>query len=188
MADASVQVIGVLGLPEVRRALAELPKTLQRKFVRDELKWAARLVEAEAERRAPVEADRTHGAPSGTLQKSIKVRTLPRSRSGGGYSVGVGEEDYKGAAFYGPMVELGHRIGKRPEGVKSIMRTAYKAKGDGRQAVIEAARQQANQLDSRSEVPPYPFLRPAFDTKLPEIEARLVQRAALLARVVWEGG
>lgn len=94
---------------------------------------------------------------TGTLRKNIKVRAATRLKRGNiGVQVLAGKGDYLGDVFYASFIEFGHRRGKRKGGKVTRLE------------------------DKREEVPPKPFMRPAFDAAK--------HRAALRAqRLIVEG-
>lgn len=95
--------IRIEGLDEVKRALRELPKKLERNVVRGGLRAAAKIVADEAKRRVPVRR--------GFLQKSIRISSRVKN---GLVTVSV-KAGGKGAR-HAHLVELGtkpHLIGRR---------------------------------------------------------------------------
>lgn len=188
MASAGGKVITVRGDRELIAQLNALPKNVRNKILRTRLRAGAKITQTRAKQLAPVDADRNHGAPPGTLRNSIKVRAMKRSRTALGYMVGTGEKDYQGVAFYGAFVEYGHRLGARSKGVKDLGRKASKVGG----TAAAELRAQATAIDTRNEVPPHPYLRPAFeetkDQVVEEVRAGLRADLARIARETTSSG
>lgn len=78
---------------------------------------------------------------SGQTKRAIKVRAIKRTRTGVGVTVGTSQKDYTGDQFYAAFVEYGHKQGHRRLGANRVF------------------------------IPARPFLRPAFDAKIGEMEA-----------------
>jgi HK97 gp10 family phage protein len=95
----------VSGLPDLKAALAAIPRELRRRALRTALAAGARAVRDEAKRRAPVLKASTYAGASairrgvrkpGTLQKAIVVRTSKVARRAGNVGVFVNVRPAKG--------------------------------------------------------------------------------------------
>ena len=146
------------GFAQLDEALKMLPDEVQRKEVRSALRKAARVISDDASQRAPVHAAPYEGPSKaqkkpGTLRHSIAVRLLTARSAKDAVTARI---SVKKAAWYGRLVEFGHRIVPRLP------------KGDGvRGSAKSMARRQARKAaHARGQnVPAKPFLRPAFDAK-----------------------
>ncbi|MFO8012125.1 MAG: HK97 gp10 family phage protein [Phycisphaerae bacterium] len=118
----------VEGAREIRRRLAALPRTVEKRIVRRAVREGAKIVREEAERRCPV--------ATGRLRRTLTQRKGRQRR--GSYTVAVQhnwKRYYGQVPFYGGFVEYGtRRMPARP-----YMRPAADAKQDeaGR-AVIQS--------------------------------------------------
>lgn len=86
--------------------LKRLPINIQRKVLREESRRTAKTILLPvARKRVPKQ--------TGILRKSIKVRSLKRSRVRTGVRIGYSAKDFVGDTFYGSFLEYGWRLGKR---------------------------------------------------------------------------
>jgi len=124
------------GVEGFERTLMKLERRVGRKIGSRALRAAAKVVQAEAKRRAPI-------GKRGFIPPSIKVRAVKRSRKNKDY-VGINVITaggwFKGKTFYAAFLEFGHHVGKR------MKAAARKVAGDTRQWV-----------------PPRPFIGPAYE-------------------------
>ncbi len=159
MADG-LAVTGVTGLEELLRRLDQVPLVLSRNVARDALQEAGEVIQAAAEASAP--------RKTGELAEDIIVRTRVsgdlRSNKvlvGPGYDTSrlktrrrgryAGQQDTTTSpGVYGGLVERGH--GMPGYSWKSRFGTAKQRRRTGR----------AIELGSH-DVPPHPWLKPAFD-------------------------
>lgn len=95
----------VTGVEDIDRKLADLEGAIAKKIFRKAIREAARPMLQQVKANAPV--------GSGELKKSIKLRAIKRSRVSFGMRIGTDAGDYQGKQYYAPMVELGHKHGKR---------------------------------------------------------------------------
>lgn len=159
MADkVSVQMRGV---PELKRALAELPRTLRRKVLLTGLRAAAKVVLEAARRSAPVLKDTLPNEyrRRGTLRRQLKIRVSRVSKQQGNVGVFVNVKPMQGGGaknpndpFYWRFVEFGTK--------------AHFIKPKNRKALaigITGAYRQVRHPGARA----VPFLRPAA-TRLDE--------------------
>lgn len=95
----------VHGLPDLKAALAEIPRALRRRALREALAAGARLVRDASRRAAPIlKASTFSGASAlrrgvravGTLRRSISVRTSRRDRAAGNVGVFVNVRPVRG--------------------------------------------------------------------------------------------
>lgn len=88
-------------------ALANLANKLQRKFVRQAARYALKTVVKTARQLAPKK--------TGRLRKSIKVKSIKRSRSriGSRVTTGAADNQFTGESFYGAFIEFGWKTGRR---------------------------------------------------------------------------
>lgn len=101
--------IEIEGAPELSRKLAEFEGKVGKKLHRKAARQAAKLVLASAKMHVPVQY--------GTLESSLKVKAVKRSRTRIGVEVATAEGMFQGDSFYGGFVELGtkerfHKSGK----------------------------------------------------------------------------
>jgi len=95
--------IKLIGAKELQDALADFPKSVERKLLRAALRKGGNVILAEARARAPVD--------KGVLRRSIKLRSA-RSRDGVALRIDVrippnGKPGNTGGPYYGAFVELG---------------------------------------------------------------------------------
>lgn len=128
------------GATKLRKKLFALGPRIAKKVLRESIRPAAKLIQADAKSNVAVD--------TGALRKSIKVRALKRSRSRVGMTVTTNSTDnmFKGKTFYGGFLEYGHRHGKRTNEIK------------------RAQKKKAPAADLRPLVPARPFMKPAFDS------------------------
>lgn len=136
------------GLDELKKVFELMPLEMEKSILRDASKEAMEPVLADAKTACPVyQGPAGKDITPGALRDSIRIKT--RTRGGAGElvtSVVTGAGDFTGDFFYGPMVELGHRIGHRL------------AKGEA---------------ETRGQVPAHPFIRPAWDKNKDAIPDRM---------------
>lgn len=101
---ATVQLV-ITGDKQINAMLKELPKSVQRKFVRKAARPAVKAVLPSVKREAP----RSIGA----LVKSLAVRSLRKSRVRIGLMITTREGWFKGKTFYGAFQEWGWKTGSR---------------------------------------------------------------------------
>lgn len=91
--------ITISGDKELIRALKALPRLVARRCLRQSMRPAMKIVQAEAKKNAPED--------TGLVKKAIKVRAMKRSSKFIGIDVQLGEGDFKGKTFYGSFLEYG---------------------------------------------------------------------------------
>ena len=147
------------GLEEINRALAQFPKRIANKVLKAGAAAGGRVLYKAQRAAAPVRqtgsaklisySTRSGRGQSdfrgkGFLKKNIKSRYI-KKRSGPGIKIyGVGPVK---DAFYGYIVERGHRVGKRPSKKVQSM-------------------EQAGTMQSPKMVAPHPFLIPTFNANI----------------------
>ena len=87
------------GIKEIDKALHEMEKKVAKKLLKDAMKSSMKPMLAAAKAAVPVK--------SGQLKRYVKLRAAKKSRTSFGYTIGVGESDFKGKAFYGAFLEYG---------------------------------------------------------------------------------
>ena len=148
MAKAAV----VTGVPELDAKLKELkgPKAKEavRKSTREALRPVADQVKATAPRR------------TGRLSRSVKVRSLKRSRVRVGSRVTVSgtASNFKGRGFYGGFIEFGWKAGRRVRNVDLGLE-----RGAKRSAAHRATAEARN--NSRKQVPATNWMKKAAQAK-----------------------
>jgi HK97 gp10 family phage protein len=162
---SDIVTVGVTGLRELDQALSQLPDELARKILVGAMRKGATVVRDEAVRLAPRHAGPYEGKKAGgknprrpgTLRESITVRMVAAK---GTYDAVTARLSVKKIAWYGRLVEFGHRIVPRlPAGDGVRGSAASMARRHARKAARAAGRN----------VPPHPFLRPAFDSRSAEV-------------------
>ncbi len=139
-------MIEVEGLEELVSALKQLPEKLERQVLRRAIKTAALPMLARAKELCPVE--------TGRLRDSLRLRMRANKKKGVAALIEIGPGAFKGDTYYGAMVELGHKTGRRPR------------------SALEAFRQEFT--GSRKQVAAHPFLRPAFDSMREQVAAAAI--------------
>lgn len=145
MADAMVN-LELSGLKQVELTLQRLETRVQRQVASKALRAGLKIIEAGAERNAPIghylypsqAARRTPG----TLKKGISVRAGRRTKDAVTMVVGVGKRWFTGDEWYAAFVEFGHKVGKRTTRMEA---TAKRIAGDLRRE-SRAARAQGGGL------------------------------------------
>lgn len=147
--------IKITGLEEVNKALGQFPPRIANKVLRLGAAAGARVLRKAQKQAAPVRRTgsakliswsvRTKRGQSdfrgrGFLKKNIKSRLSKRLSKKGVKIYGVGPT---GDAYYGYILERGHRVGRRPN------RSGLQAERD-------------HLAPSPKTVPPYPFLIPTY--------------------------
>lgn len=171
------------GFDEFQRRLRLLPKKVAGKAVRQALREGAKIIQAEAKARVPVR--------TGTLKKSIKVRAAKgRKRGEAAIAVTTGQGDFVGDTFYGAFLEYGHKLGSRrsSEATKSLRKRAQALREyrkdtgsklwESTEKILRARAKQSQRADQegRRDVPPRPYMRPAFDAKKDAAEKAIATR------------
>lgn len=162
----------------LQRKLEQLPKKIQNKIGRTALRDAAKLIQAEAKRLAPV-----HDGPyppgkdrkPGSLRKAIKVRSGGRRKGMSIVKVTIGQGDFIGKTFYGAFLEYGHFLGKR----KSNRSLGVKK---GKRLTIAQRLELRKLNETRAWVEPRPFMRPAVDAKRKQAVNLITERINQLLR------
>lgn len=85
-----------IGIPDMRRALKDLPEKLRKRALRNALAAGARIVRDDARAHAPVLKESNPYRTAGTIRDAIKVRTSKTSRREGNVGVFVNVKPYKG--------------------------------------------------------------------------------------------
>lgn len=88
------------GIPDFKAKLAEIPKALRRRVLRNALSAGARVVRDDAKRRAPIL--KSKGSPyraPGTVRDAIRVRTSKQATAQGEVGVFVNVKPLPGAKF-----------------------------------------------------------------------------------------
>lgn len=98
----------VTGDVALNKALAALGQKLAMKLERKALRQVSKPVLADAKANCPVD--------SGDLKRSLKLRSMRRSRTRIGLQVATGKKWFSGSTYYGAFVELGYHRGKRGTG------------------------------------------------------------------------
>src|SRR5262245_58310623 len=129
--------IEMLGVPELSKALAQLPDNLERKVMVQATKKAAQFYKTLAEARAPRD--------EGKLASNFKVKAMKRSRRRVGYLIQTGTRaelgiDPKDQGYYPAHVEFGHldRAGQQ-QAPNPYMRNALR---QGSEAIYAILRQE----------------------------------------------
>lgn len=138
MAFLSMKVDGIKPL---LKKLKSFPAKIEKKILRQALRAGGKIFQQQAKANAPVK--------SGLTKRSLKVRSMKRSRTRVGIRVATSAKDYTGDTFYASFVEYGHKLGRRPgrgsknkdtrrtiEG-KHFIRSAYESKKDQALNVIK---------------------------------------------------
>lgn len=89
----------ITGVEEIDRKLSRFEQSVQKKAIRKATREASKVILEEAKTLVPVD--------TGALRKSLRVRSLKRSRVKQGHQVQTGEGFFKGETFYGGFVEYG---------------------------------------------------------------------------------
>lgn len=156
--------VRVEGGEQFSRILKGLERKVSGKIMRTALREAARPILATAKQLVPVGQDykrRGKMHKGGTLKRSLKIRSIRRSRTKMGVVVGTNANDnlFQGESFYGGFIEFGFFRGKRGKYLRK----------HGEQAAARRARDAGIDLaggaggNARQFVPATPFMRPAFD-------------------------
>lgn len=85
------------GVDELKRAVADLPKVLRRRVLRNALAEGARVIQRQAKAAAPVLTLPTRRRRPGTVRANISVRTSKSARARGDVGVYVGVKPLRGA-------------------------------------------------------------------------------------------
>lgn len=111
----------VLGLPDLRAALAGIVPKLRVRALRIALAAGGRVVRDHARRHAPVLRGSTHNRQPGTVRKAITVRTSKLARREGNVGVFINVKPLPGAKYKTTKGPLG---GKRRVMVRASQRGA----------------------------------------------------------------
>lgn len=127
----------ITGVDEIDRKLSRFEQSVQKKAIRKATREAAKVILEDARQRVPVD--------TGALRKSLRVRSLKRSRVRQGHQVMTGEGFFKGDTFYGGFVEYGTKRMVAREYMKKAMvakesDTVQKFRTELSAAIEEAAR------------------------------------------------
>lgn len=87
------------GIPEVEKALLDLDKKVSKKLLLQGMRAAMKPMKEAVKSNVPVQ--------SGDMQRAVKIRALPRSRTSFGVTVQIGEKDFVGKTWYAAVVEFG---------------------------------------------------------------------------------
>ena len=143
----------VEGGDKIARRLQMLAEEVAREHMRECALAGAEVIRAEIETTAPRKA--------GTLAENIEKEVKKQTKSRVDIHIGPGEE-----AWYGRLVESGHAI--VVGGIRVVKRSGRVRWYGGKKV---------------GDVPPHPFMRPAFDSKTDEaydaFEAELKRRLRL---------
>jgi hypothetical protein len=162
-------IVEMKGGGEIARWLGDMPKRLANKLVGGTLKAAGAPMLAAM--RANIH-DRTGTLASGLrirtkvdgmrftclVQSSVQRQAFFAKRQSSSYAKWAAGDTSGYDVYYGPWVESGHLIGKRPKGGLSLHTVGYTPAG-------KAIRRYNNDevADNRGSVPEHPFVRPAYD-------------------------
>jgi hypothetical protein len=144
--------IVMTGDKQVNRMLRQLSATQGKYVIRKAARTAIKVVVPAAKRYAPVE--------SGLMRRAIRVRALERSRTRVGARITIGNQNFKGKAFYGGFQEWGWKTGTR-KGSKT--RETIRASVDFRAILIEKT--VIKDKSERRKIPGKFFLKRAADDK-----------------------
>lgn len=151
--------VRVSGADEILRNLNRLPPQVRRQHLLEAVKPGAEVIKRAVEEKAPRgEGDATYkGQPIGHLADSIVVEGEVMDDDAVIYKIGPDKHH-----FYAPFVEFGHAIVRVTNRIKN--------------AAGRTIRRETQEL---GQVPPHPFMRPAYDESKNEAEravARELQR------------
>jgi HK97 gp10 family phage protein len=116
----------ITGMEETRKALDNLDREVQKKILRKGLRKGCKVMLRIAKADAPFK--------TGKLKRNIKIRSGGVKYGKLRMTVGIGNKDYTGEAFYAAFLLYGWRVGSRKLG------------------------------DARRQVPPNNFLRRAYES------------------------
>lgn len=101
MARKSRVKFGILGVREIRKAYQNLPKKVANKVVRQAVRTSLKPMHQAAKQDAPK-------GETGLLKRSMKLRVRAKKKRGTiAMDVRTGDGDFKGATYYGGMVNFG---------------------------------------------------------------------------------
>lgn len=118
--------VRLVGAASLDKLLEGLPKKVANKILRDALRKAGKIVQAEAKARAPVD--------EGELKRSITVRKGKRKRKGSQSVVIFPDQNKFKDDFHGPYVEYG--TSDTP--AQPFMRPAFEATKDQALAIVRS--------------------------------------------------
>ncbi len=159
--------IAFQNVPALVRRMEQLREDMVKKAARKAVRAGAQVIAEAMVERAPVQKAKTKGSNAldpGELKADIKVRNVPDDAGEVAATAGPGHKTAHAARW----VEWGHR--DVHGGSSRVVDGKGRTRGPGKA--------------SAQDVPPHPFLRPAFEESVQEAEAK---RDAVL-REVWEGG
>lgn len=159
------------GFPAVIRADKAKVKQLGARLAREQVAAARGHVKSlrHAARRSRIA--RTRQWTGRLLRSGHITRATPRNRKMFGYVVSFNARSLRGKykAPYAYFLEKGHGIGKRGRAVKNLANKESRLRRKGHTAFADELRRQRESTDSRDRTPPYPFLGPAFESRLSEV-------------------
>ena len=138
--------IEITGLEKAIEGLKKLDEKMQGTIFKAATKAGAKVILAVAETNAPKR--------SGFMASMIKIRSSSRPSKGiFRSSVGVGEKDWTGPAFYASFILFGHKVGSRKLGdnrksvaANEFLRKSAKQVGEqAAQAMIEVMQKGINE-------------------------------------------
>lgn len=179
--------IELKGAKELADLLRNMDRKLAKKLFRKALREGAKVIQAAAQAKAPVD--------TGLTRSAIKVRAAKRQKRGRfGVAVQVGEGDYRGETFYASFLEYGHKMGKRSQGLgarsrresRKLRSEARANKAIGKKGTLfrerqerywasEGRRRALKEGGERKQVPPRPFMRPAFDESKEQAARKVIE-------------
>lgn len=170
MADSSQFIrvkIDLAGADTLLAALRELPNKAQNKVCKEATRVGAERLYSAVDSAVPVAVSASYEKNlkrrPGTLKNSVRIEQKKRKylrRGQVGFVVLAGGQGWWGDAYYARLVEDGHGIG-----------SAKKARVTKKQIGTPS--------DSRSRVPPHPFMRPAFDANYKGIASAMLRSIAV---------
>lgn len=157
-------MIEITGLNEMRERLRLLAQNLRRDYIVKAVKAAAQVIADAMQEQAPERAEGPSGdaLPPGAMREDIKVRERVDKDGFATARIGPGKD----TAHVARWVEYGHR--QVAGGVNRVLASG-KTRGAGHEI---------------GQVPPHPFLRPAFERS----EAKAIERFKEVLRDEIAGG
>ena len=157
--------IAITGLDELKAAIGRIPTELGMMILPEAMGDLLEVMRQAIEERTPVSAGGTHGRPPGAMKRSVKSRIEEQSPAYVRASVGPRDP----AAH---LVEYGHAIvarGPSRAGLETTPvrgRRGHFAAVGGKRGVLRRALLARRAAGALGRVPPYPFVRPAFDATI----------------------
>jgi len=132
---------GLRGVRDIRKAYQKLPKKVANKVIRTAVRTSLKPMLAEAKQDAPK-------GETGLLKRSVKLRVRAKKKRGSiAMDVRTGDGDFKGATYYGAMVNFGT---KRQKAQKFMERafdaTKNRVRKNARQMIREGTIREWKQL------------------------------------------